>query len=130
MNGYISLKIGKKTIGFKFGLWVLDKMQQSLKVSITDIYEKEPGVFASRFDEKMQENLISSTVELLYLGAKWDAIRNGRAFEYTIEDAYAWLDEIGMNSDGHKSILMAFTESLTKDVPVSDTKKKKQPVSL
>lgn len=107
----VELNIKDRELYFPFGVGFLGECLENLDLSVLEI------------GEKLDKNPFKWIPTLMYESAKYG---NGGELDFTKEDLISWIEKSG--EDGNKymnSFLMAFVESLTKNVPKQEGSKKK-----
>ena len=94
------IKIGGKDRHISFGL-----------KAISELVDHEDWGFA-KLGQKMSSNPLITTPLIVYYGAKNGADRNSEVVDFTLNDVYDWIEEIGLNSPELISLINAFSSSL------------------
>ena len=106
MNGYIKLDIGGKERGFKIGLYTLSETMKALSIGIEQI------------QYALENNPVEAVALLMYNSAYFNARLSGEVVDFTLINAYAWIDEAGgLDSAPIVAFINTCIESFTKDVP-------------
>lgn len=105
----ITLNLGGQDRVFYFGLGFLGSMLENENISITD------------FDQLKLSNPFRYYHLLMYHSLAWGYIRVNEEVPFTKLDVVNWIDE---ENDVIEKFEKALTQSLVKDVPVTDIKKK------
>jgi len=109
----ITLNIGGQDRTFYFGLGFLGNLLESENISIQEI-----GI-------KATANPYKWNPLIMYYSCAFGYVKLGEAIPFTSFDVTDWIEEAGgFESDVYKSFELAFSQSLTKDVPESKDKKK------
>tara|TARA_R110002020_G_scaffold471625_2_gene698876 strand:- start:1927 stop:2289 length:363 start_codon:yes stop_codon:yes gene_type:complete len=95
-----TINIGGKDRYISFGL-----------KSISELVDHEDWGFA-KLGQKMSSNPLITTPLIVYYGAKNGAERNGDVVDFTLNDVYDWIEEIGLNSPELIKLITVFTNSL------------------
>jgi hypothetical protein len=110
MSKAIEIVVNEKTLKCSFGLGFLGECLENLDLSVVQI------------GEKLDKNPFKWIPVLMY-----ESIKYNKDVEFTIDDLIEWLD----NEEGKatmNSFLLAFIDSLRKDVPKQEsTVKKRKP---
>ena len=105
----IKLKLKGREFDFTFGLGFLGELLDDLDMSMQDV--------GARIDK----NPYKMIPFLMYRSAKYSCELEGKDFDYTILDFISWIEqEGGFTSKSVESFLVAFTNSMTKGVPVEE----------
>lgn len=128
MKGRVKIKIGKETYSFHFGLWVIERLELAFNAQLVEMYDTgekdEDGspVLASRFLQAITHQPYRFNAELLYWGRYFVYELEEKDVDFSIADAYTWIDEIGLNSDEMKKVSDCFNESLQSHLPKVEEK--------
>jgi len=109
----ITLNIGSEDRVFYFGLGFLGNLLESENIAMNEI------------DAKLAENPFKWIPLIMFYSCAFGYKRKNEFAPFDAFDVADWIDEIGMNSQVVTDFFKAFTQSLTKDVPVSKDDKKK-----
>ena len=105
----IKLKLKGREFDFTFGLGFLGELLDVLDISIDEVVGK------------LNRNPFKMIPFLMYRSAKYSFELEGKDFDYTILDFITWIEEEGgFTSKSVESFLVAFTNSMTKGVPVEE----------
>ena len=110
----IDLEIGGELRTFYFGLGFLGNLLEKENISIQEI-----GI-------KATENPYKWNALIMYHSCSFGYIRKGEEIPFNAFEVAEWIEDAGgFGSDVYKAFELAFSQSLTKDVPEQkDTKKK------
>lgn len=117
----IEIKIGGKLRTFRFGLGFLGEILEHLDTDIAGL------------GQMMEKNPFKAIPTILYFSHKSEIELTDRAVDFTMKDAYMWLEELP-NGYGHPDIeklLQKMIDSMRKYVPgleevYTDAEKQKQ----
>lgn len=101
----IKLELNGKEYNLPFGLGFLGECLENLGLNVFEI------------GQKLDDNPFKWIPTLMYESYKYECFLNGVDTEFTYRDLIGWLD----NNEGKNkmnSFLIAFVDSLKKDVPV------------
>jgi hypothetical protein len=111
MTNKIKLNFEGKELGFHFGLGFLGELLENLDCSIDDL------------DSNIQKNPFKVIPKLMHTSYAYNLEREGKEVVLKLYDFIDLLDSVGgVASDTVSLFLNAFTESITKDVPVEKNK--------
>jgi len=109
----ITLNIGGLDRVFYFGLGFLGNLLE------------QSGVGMHEIDTKIQENPFKWMPEIMYHSVSYGYLKNNEIVPFTKFDLSEWIDDDGgMDSKVVTDFFTAFRQSLVKDVPIVETKKK------
>lgn len=108
----IELEFGGNKRTFYFGLGFLGNLLEKENVGIGEI------------DAKLINNPFKWTPLIMYYSLAWGYIRKNERPDFDVFDVTEWIDEIGIDDTVIVDFFTAFRQSLTKDVPVQEDKKK------
>jgi hypothetical protein len=109
----ITLNIGGEDRVFYFGLGFLGNLLESENIAMNEI------------DAKLAENPFKWIPLIMFYSCAFGYKRKNEFAPFDAFEVADWIDEVGMNSEVVTDFFKAFTQSLTKDVPVSKDDKKK-----
>ena len=104
------INIGGKERGFSFGLGFLGELLEETNLSIEEV------------GEKMQKNPFKWIPTIMFYSTKYHDESTDLEVDYTKLDIINWIDEIGIGSDQVTLFMKSFIESLSKGVPVEESK--------
>ena len=105
----IKLKLKGREFDFTFGLGFLGELLDALDVSIDEVVGK------------LNRNPFKMIPFLMYSSAKYSYELRGEEADFTLFDFINWIEEEGgFTSKSVESFLVAFTNSMTKGVPVEE----------
>jgi len=111
MTNKIKLNFEGKELGFHFGLGFLGELLDSLDCSIDEL------------DANIKNNPFKVIPKLMYTSYAYNLEREGKEVALKLYDFIDLLDSVGgVASDGVSLFLDAFSNSMTKDVPVAKNK--------
>ena len=111
MTNKIKLNFEGKELGFHFGLGFLGELLENLDCSIEDL------------DAHIKNNPFKVIPKLMHTSYAYNLEREGKDVTLKLYDFIDLLDSVGgVASDSVSLFLNAFTESITKDVPVEKNK--------
>ena len=98
-------------LGFHFGLGFLGELLDNLGFSIDDL------------QANIEKNPFKVIPKLMHTSYAYNLEREGKEVELKLLDFVDLLDSVGgVTSEGVSAFLTAFTDSMTKDVPVAKNK--------
>lgn len=98
---------------FHFGLGFLNELINGTGVSVDD------------FDDEVKKNPAKFMPLMIYHSLSYSYFRNKKEVDFDIHDIYDLIDDNGgLGGDFATSFFLSFMKSMTKDVPVDDSKKK------
>lgn len=108
---YIQIEIGGKKRGCKLGLGFLGEVIDDLGNDVSEIVEG------------LKKNPYKMIPILMYHSMVYNLKSKGKNPSFTIYDVTDWIEEEekGFNSDKVVDFLKAFTASIVKDVPISES---------
>ena len=109
MMNKTTISINGVTITLLFGMWTLARLA-------------DRGYKLNNFQDALNDNPLDFIHSLLYLSACNAEGRDLNAYDEGI--FWDYLDEQGLSGDGVQSVLTAFTDSLSKDVPQKKSRTK------
>jgi len=95
-----SVNIGGKDRTISFGL-----------KAISELVDHEDWGFA-KLGQKMSTNPLITTPLIVYYGAKNGAERNNEVVDFTVNDVYDWIEELGLSNPILIGLITDFTNSL------------------
>lgn len=104
------LKLSDKEVGLRFTV----KTVRDLKT--------EKGIDVLSDEKSIQDNILDYYAGVLLFSAKAYAKKHNTGDEFTEDDAWDWIDELGLSSEKLTEVILKFNESIVKDVPVSKKK--------
>ena len=111
MANKIKLNFEGKELGFHFGLGFLGELLDNLGFSIDDL------------QSNIEKNPFKVIPKLMHTSYAYNLKREGKDVVLKLYDFIDLLDSVGgVTSEGVSLFLTAFTDSMTKDVPVSKNK--------
>jgi hypothetical protein len=111
MKQQIELDFEGTKLGFHFGLGFLGELLDSLGFSIDEL------------QLNIEKNPFKVIPKLMYTSYSYNLERKGEEVDLKLYDFIDLLDTVGgVTSEGVSSFLTAFTDSMTKDVPVAKNK--------
>lgn len=113
------INIGGKERNISFGL-----------KAISELVDHEDWGFA-KLGQKMSSNPLVTTPLIIFYGAKNGAERNGEVVDFTLNDVYDWLEDIGLSDPSLITLINAFSTSLVgylNDLRVEVSTKKNEEV--
>tara|TARA_R110000787_G_scaffold113054_1_gene222091 strand:+ start:71 stop:445 length:375 start_codon:yes stop_codon:yes gene_type:complete len=111
MTNKIKLNFDGKELGFHFGLGFLGELLDDLGFSIDEL------------QINIEKNPFKVIPKLMYTSYAYNLKRQGKDVELKLYDFIDLLDDVGgVTSEGVSLFLSAFTNSMTKDVPVTKNK--------
>lgn len=111
MANKIKLNFEGKELGFHFGLGFLGELLDNLGFSIDDL------------QSNIEKNPFKVIPKLMHTSYSYNLKREGKDVVLKLYDFIDLLDSVGgVTSEGVSLFLTAFTDSMTKDVPVSKNK--------
>ena len=111
MRNKITLDFDGKKLGFHFGLGFLGELLDSLGCSIEDL------------DSNIKNNPFKVIPKLMYTSYSYNLERQGEEVDLKLYDFIDLLDNVGgVSSESVSKFLTAFTDSMTKNVPVTPNK--------
>ena len=111
MTNKLKLNFEGKELGFHFGLGFLGELLDNLGFSIDEL------------QTNIEKNPFKVIPKLMHTSYVYNLEREGKDVELKLYDFIDLLDNVGgVTSEGVSLFLSAFTDSMTKDVPVSKNK--------
>jgi hypothetical protein len=111
MKQQIELSFNGKELGFHFGLGFLGELLDNLGFSIDEL------------QSNIEKNPFKVIPKIMHTSYAYNLTRKGEKVDLKLYDFIDLLDEIGgVSSESVSSFLTAFTDSMTKDVPVENNK--------
>ena len=111
MTNKLKLNFEGKELGFHFGLGFLGELLDNLGFSIDEL------------QTNIEKNPFKVIPKLMHTSYVYNLEREGKDVELKLYDFIDLLDNVGgVTSEGVSLFLTAFTDSMTKDVPVSKNK--------
>jgi len=75
--------------------------------------------------QEVVHNTASMVPKMMFYSLAYSYKRNQKQIDFSIDDVYDWIDENGgINNGFFNDFLNAFTDSMYKDVPTDNSKKK------
>ena len=108
----IELELGGEKRTFYFGLGFLGNLLEKENVGIGEI------------DDKLINNPFKWMPLIMYYSLAWGYTRKNNFVPFDVFDVTEWIDEVGIDDTIVVDFFSAFRQSLTKDVPVTENKKK------
>jgi len=109
----VKITLHKTQFEFHFGLGFLGELVDNLDMGIDEIMGA------------VSKNPFKIIPVIMHSSAGYSAKRNGKEFDYTVYDFIDMIDaDGGIGGKSVEKFLTSFTGSMTKDVPVEETKKK------
>lgn len=114
--GYIELDLSTGVLPVKIGCYTLERFCESYGIGLADI----GSVFEVKHFEDVDGNPKSSTIPkdpikflslILFHGANYASKLTGGK-EFIVENAYEWVDEIGLSSPIAIKVMATFIESI------------------
>ncbi|WP_185269264.1 hypothetical protein [Chryseobacterium indologenes] len=118
MGNYLKLKIGGKERGLKVGIGFLKQYTEAEKVTFSELLEK----FTS--------DTLFTLPKMIFHSLSINDKLAGNAIDYTIDDVFDWIDEIGLQSEQIAQYCTVFAESIKVHLPKAEgdeEKGKKEP---
>jgi len=109
----ITLNIGSEDRVFYFGLGFLGNLLEIENISMTEI------------DAKLAENPFKWIPLIMFHSCAFGFKRKNENPLFDAFDVSDWIDEVGIDSEVVTDFFEAFTQSLTKNVPIQPEVKKK-----
>ena len=98
---------------FHFGIGFLNELIDGTGLSLEDI------------GQQVSSNTASMVPKMMFYSLSYAYKRADKEIDFKIDDIYDWIDENGGLSGGFMAdFLTAFTDSMYKDVPADNSKKK------
>lgn len=97
---YTKINIGGKERGAKLGLGFLEKITKGEGVSLQELFTK------------FEQDVLFFLPKMIYYSVLYNDERAGNKVDYTLDDAFDWIDEIGINSDPVMAFIEAFKQSI------------------
>lgn len=121
---------------FHFGLWVIEKLEMTFNAQLTEMYdtgkkdEKGAPIIGNKFLDAVTRNPYKFSANLLFWGRYFVYELEDKEVDFTLADAYLWIDDLGLNSKEMVKISECFNESLKSHLPavedaVKEVSKKK-----
>ena len=111
LKNKIKLNFEGKELGFHFGLGFLGELLDNLGFSIDEL------------QTNIEKNPFKVIPLLMHTSYVYNLEREGKEVDLKLHDFIDLLDDVGgVASDGVSLFLTAFTDSMTKDVPVTKNK--------
>ena len=111
MRNKLTLNFEGTDIGFHFGLGFLGELLDSLGYSINEL------------DSKIKSNPFKVIPKLMHTSYAYNLEREGKEVDLKLFDFVDLLDSVGgVDSENVSKFLTAFTDSMTKDIPVTPNK--------
>ena len=109
----VTLKLNNRDITFWFGLGFLGELIENRGLSVEDIFEK------------LQSNPFKIVPIMMYESALYGYTREGKEIDFTLIELTDWLsaEGIGQNNTITEAYLIAFSNSMSKNVPETKAKK-------
>lgn len=118
---------GKKTpLTFHFGLWVIERLELAFNAQLTEMYDtgqkddKDQPIIESKFLKAIQDNPYKFSANLLFWGRYFVFELEEKEPDFSLNDAYLWIDELGLNSPEMEKISHTFNESLRSHLPKTE----------
>jgi len=116
--GYATININGEIIPVKFGTWALEKFCEKYGIGFSelgDVFEQVEGPNNKKVE--VPKNVIKFLTTALWAGASYvTMLEGGKA--YSLEDTYAWVDEIGTSTPQAIEIMTAFYVSILNGGPI------------
>ncbi|MCF0059935.1 hypothetical protein MUK70_11850 [Dyadobacter chenwenxiniae] len=128
--GYFELKIEEDVIPIKIGCYTLEKFCESFGLGLSQIGDVFERKLVGEKEIEIPKEPVKFLATILFHGSNYCAKLSGSGNEYSIEQAYEWVDEIGFNSDQSVKVLTSFYAAIMnggtpiKEVPEGKSKKK------
>ena len=102
---------------FHFGLWVIERLEMAFNAQLAEFEKDEDGNVHSKFLQAISAQPYKFSANLLFWGRFFVYELEDKEVDFSLADAYVWLDTIGVNSDVMAKISEAFNESLKSHLP-------------
>lgn len=110
MSRYIKLNIGGKERGLKFGIGFLQQFTEQENMTLTDLFVK------------FETDSFFTVPKMIYHSLTCNDKIAGNTIDYTINDVYDWVDDLGMKSDEITLYCTTFIESIKVHMPTPEKK--------
>lgn len=110
MSKYIKLNIGGKERGLKFGIGFLQQFTEQENMSITDMLVK------------FETDSFLTVPKMIYHSLSYNDKLAGNSIDYTVNDVYDWVDDLGIQSETVTRYCETFLESIKVHFPQLEPK--------
>ncbi|WP_312306231.1 hypothetical protein [Chryseobacterium sp.] len=109
MGNYIKLHIGGKERGLKVGLGFLQQYTEQEKVTLNELIDK----FTS--------DAFFTIPKMLFHSLSFNDKLAGNPIDYTLDNVFDWVDEIGLQSEQIALYCTTFAESIKVHLPKAES---------